>query len=86
MPVNGCMVAPSLLSPGTDVENSKAKKSCIRATCPVLQKLSHTSLSRALKLANTNLFTVMCLVTWPLHESEAGVAIVMIQTSLLFLC
>ena len=26
----------------------------------------------------------MCLVTWPLNESEAGVDLVMIQTSLLF--
>ena len=26
----------------------------------------------------------MCLVTWLLHESEAGVDLVMIQTSLLF--
>ena len=29
--------------------------------------------------------TVVCLVTWPLNESEAGVDLVMIQTSLLFL-
>ena len=28
----------------------------------------------------------LCLVTWPLNESEAGVDLVMIQTSLLFLC
>ena len=26
----------------------------------------------------------MCLVTWPLNESEAGVDLVMIQTSLFF--
>ena len=31
-------------------------------------------------------FTVICLVTWPLNESEVGVDLVMIQTSLLFLC
>ena len=30
------------------------------------------------------LFTVVCLVTWLLNESEAGVDLVMIQTSLLF--
>ena len=30
--------------------------------------------------------TVMCLVTWPLNKSEVGVDLVMIQTSLLFLC
>ena len=28
-----------------------------------------------------DLFTVVCLVTWPLHQSEAGVDLVMIQTS-----
>ena len=33
-----------------------------------------------------DLFTVVYFVTWPLNESEAGVDLVMIQTSLLFLC
>ena len=36
--------------------------------------------------AKIYLFTVLCLVTWPLNESEARVDLVMIQTSLLFLC
>ena len=31
-------------------------------------------------------FTVVCLVTWPLNESEAGVNLALILTSLLFLC
>ena len=31
-------------------------------------------------------FTVVCLVAWPLNESEAGVDLVLIETSLLFLC
>ena len=31
------------------------------------------------------LFTVVCLVTWPLNESEAGVDLVMIQISHLFM-
>ena len=31
-------------------------------------------------------FTVVCLVAWPLNESEAGVHLVLIETSLLFLC
>ena len=31
-------------------------------------------------------FTVLCLVAWPLNESEAGVDIVLIETSLLFIC
>ena len=29
-----------------------------------------------------DLFTTVCLVTWPLNESEAEVDLVMIQTSL----
>ena len=31
-------------------------------------------------------FTVMCLVTWPVNESEAGVDFALIETSLPFLC
>ena len=31
-------------------------------------------------------FTVVCLVTWSLNESEAGGDLVMIETSLLLLC
>ena len=31
-------------------------------------------------------FTMVCLVTWPLNESETGVDLVLIETSLLFLC
>ena len=31
-------------------------------------------------------FTVVCLVAWPLNESETGVDLVLIETSLLFLC
>ena len=31
-------------------------------------------------------FTVVCLVTWPWIGSEAGVDLVLIQTSLLFIC
>ena len=31
-------------------------------------------------------FTVVCLISWPLNESEAGVDFVSIETSLLFLC
>ena len=30
--------------------------------------------------------TVACLVAWPLYESEAGVDLVMLETSVLFLC
>ena len=31
-------------------------------------------------------FTVVCLVAWPLNENEAGGDLVLIETSLLFLC
>ena len=31
-------------------------------------------------------FTVVCLVAWPLNESEAGGDRALIETSLLFLC
>ena len=31
-------------------------------------------------------FTVVCLVAWPLNESEAGVDLVLIETLLLFMC
>jgi len=31
-------------------------------------------------------FTVVCLVAWPLNESEAGVDLVLIETSFLFIC
>ena len=31
-------------------------------------------------------FTVVGLVTWPLNDSEAGVELVLIQTSLFLLC
>ena len=31
-------------------------------------------------------FTVVCLVAWPLNESEAGVDLVLMETSLLFVC
>ena len=33
----------------------------------------------------TDHFTVVCLVAWPLNESEAGVDLVLVVTSLLLL-
>ena len=30
--------------------------------------------------------TVVCIVAWPLNESDAGGDLVLIETSLLFLC
>ena len=32
------------------------------------------------------IFTVVCSVAWPLNESEAGLDLVLSETSLLFLC
>ena len=31
-------------------------------------------------------FTFVCIVTWPMNESEAGVDLVLIETAVLFLC
>ena len=31
-------------------------------------------------------FAAVCSVAWPLNESEAGVDLILIETSLLFLC
>jgi len=33
-----------------------------------------------------HLFTVVCLVTWPLSGGEAGVDLVLTQTLMLFIC
>ena len=33
-----------------------------------------------------DLFTVVCLAAWPLNEGEAGVDLVLIETSLLLVC
>ena len=38
-----------------------------------------------LKQNVTDHFTVVCLVTWPMNASEAGVDLVLIEISLLFL-
>ena len=40
---------------------------------------------RAARGALNSHFTVVCLVTWPMNESEAEVDLVLIETSLLFL-
>ena len=50
--------------------NSKNLKTVIECSCP--PQNSH--------------FTVTCLVAWPLNETEAGVDLVLIEMSLLFLC
>ena len=42
--------------------------------------------NKTLNLLGIDYFAVVCLVAWPLHESEAGVDLVLIETSLLLLC
>ena len=42
--------------------------------------------SRTLFLLPIDHFAVACLVAWPLSESEADVDLVVIETSLIFLC
>ena len=37
-------------------------------------------------LYQTDHYAVVCLVAWPLNESEAGDDLVLMETSLLFLC
>ena len=46
------------------------------------QLLSYSSHVEQFSIAQ---FTVVCLVAWPLNESEAGDDLVLIETSLLFL-
>ena len=36
------------------------------------------------QLFTTDHFTVVCLVAWPLSESEAGIDFVLMETSMLF--
>ena len=45
-------------------------------------------LSSFAKMTNKKIdhFTVVCLVVWPLNESEAGVDLALIGTSMLFIC
>ena len=42
--------------------------------------------SMCVKVHTIDHLTVVCLVAWPLNESEAGGDLVLIETSLLFLC
>ena len=44
---------------------------------------THANLAKTNGIAH---FTVVCLVAWPLNESEAGGDLVLIETSLLFSC
>ena len=48
--------------------------------------LSHDSVKILKFESSINHFTVVCLVAWSLNESEAGLDLVVIETSLLFFC
>ena len=52
--------------------------------CQVLQILR--VLSTSVLTSPIRHFTVVCLMTWPRIGSEAGSDLVLIQTSLLFIC
>ena len=47
--------------------------------------ISNFSFINFLGLLSIDHFTPVCLVAWPSNESEDGVALVLIETSLLFL-
>ena len=47
---------------------------------------SFSFLDLKLSIISLDHFTVLSLVAWPLNESEAGVDLALIETSLLFLC
>ena len=56
--------------------------------CPAQFNVSFSAASHSTFLISTTIdhFTVVCLVPWPLYESEAGVDLVLIKTSLPFFC
>ena len=49
----------------------------------ITKKMTDETLGAKRQIAH---FPVVCLVTWPLSQSEAGVEFVSIQTSVLFKC
>ena len=54
--------------------------------CVVCKKLSQPSTVLTQITFIIDHFTVICLVAWPLNESEAGGDLALIESSLLFLC
>ena len=61
------------------------KLGLVESRCSVV-KVVPESVESEVKKERLVHFTVVCLVTWPMNESEAGVDLVLIETSLLFLC
>ena len=53
-----------------------------------LQIINNMSNNQKTKLLRRPIahFTVVCLVAWPLNENEAGGDLVLIETSLFFIC
>ena len=78
--------SPKLNLPNHRLIGDLPKKEIQSNSAKVGRKPNIRSLQPAeLNLQQTN-FTVVGLVTWPLNGSEAGVDLVLIQTSLLLLC
>ena len=50
-----------------------------------LTKHSRQLLLRTFLLSSIDHFTVVCLVAWPLNESEAGVDLVLIETTSIYM-
>ena len=53
---------------------------------PLISSSCHGTVILSVKNIGIGHFTVVCLVTWPWIGSEAGGDLVLIQTSLLFIC
>ena len=61
--------------------------SCVfQPSCRIRSLPTRDGMEYSCETSATDYFTVLCLVAWPLNESEAGVDLVLIETSLLFLC
>ena len=52
----------------------------------MFNQCSHSQIEICPRLHSIDHFTVVCLVTWPLNESEAGGDLAMIETTLHLLC
>ena len=65
--------------------NAALEQTCRRESLSLLQVCSRAAFTLP-QFETIDHFTVVCSVTWPLDGSEAGVDLVLIQTSLLLLC
>ena len=75
------------------VNSHSAITSCFSYASHVLSNLLHAAITLQMNTNHeptiilvTDHFTVMYLVAWPLNENNAGGDLVLIETSLLFLC